>query len=183
MSSVMSPFLLPEQKLCACGRVATAFCTRCYKPLCGRHMLCDVNWFFENYRNNRMDLDRVVCEECNSKADAAQESLRQEAAQGQACGKCFSRHIQGKCSICGVGVCSEHRVVCETCGQLVCERHVSKNGRIVIVPGSWWQHASYYHDSARQCAKCEESDYQHLSERLTQASPWYKLGKKLGLQK
>jgi hypothetical protein len=133
------------------------------------------------------DREAIMCARCVGECDralgAVEEQLRQAAIQGQVCGECSSDHIQGRCIICGVGVCPNHGVVCETCHQLVCKEHVAKSGPIVITPGTWWHRATYTHGNTRQCTKCSESEKLHLPERLTRASPWFELRKKLGLQK
>lgn len=80
--------------------------------------------------------------ECSAACETIMESLRQaerqgqEAArQGQACGDCLSEDVQGRCIICGVGVCSQHGIVCERCHQLACAKHVA-HGRLCTQCGT-----------------------------------------------
>jgi hypothetical protein len=149
--------VVQKPSLCECGRVAVVFCCRCGRGLCQMHEddrrpvesisemelefeVDRVGWwsssqYMEFRKRHRIpeDGEAIICTscvvECCRAIEAHEEELLPAAAQGQLCGQCFSDHVQGRCIICGVGVCSEHRVVCERCRQFVCYQHVV-NGRL-----------------------------------------------------
>jgi len=86
------------------------------------------------------DREAVVCTKCAGECCRAlnavsQLSLALSALRGQVCWECSSDHVQGRCVICGVVVCSDHGTACETCRQLVCKQHVG-NGRVCTKCGA-----------------------------------------------
>ncbi len=79
--------------------------------------------------------DAVLCQKClcelHGPLRVAWESVHQAVVKGRACGGCFTEHVQGQCAVCGVGLCSQHGVVCGRCRQLLCRKH-AVDGRLCI---------------------------------------------------
>jgi hypothetical protein len=110
------------------------------------------------------DKDAILCATCGSECSIAWLSvmgvLRKAAERGGACAECFSDHLQGRCAICGVGVCSQHGIECGKCHQLACAKHVV---------------------TGQVCTKCGTPEQEG---NASQASPWLdKVWKCLGLGK
>ena len=139
-----------EPSVCACGNFARAFCVPCHEPLCNRCKL-EWDWIDQEFwgsgsddaelaihaimAKNGIPRDRVtvVCSHCHTEwtrtLEDCRESLRQESKKGRACGVCHSKQVRGRCFVCGVGICSTHRVVCRGCRRLGCYQHVVDSGR------------------------------------------------------
>jgi hypothetical protein len=84
---------------------------------------------------------------------------RDHAVAGLVCARCLSDQVAGRCSICGLSVCSRDSTVCERCHQFVCTAHMDFAH---CLSGKEWGHGytppqERMQEFHRMCDSCRKS--------------------------